>query len=323
MKYNLTAAVIGTGFMGKTHLPILKELVERLVICAADEETGRALAEEYGCKWYADYNEMLANEQLDFVSVCVPTRLHYDMTMQALARGVHVLCEKPFASSAEEAAQMRNFAEEQGLTLMVGHCTRFSKQFEYIRRCIADERFGKVRTIHSFREDGVPTWSVGNWLRNAALSGGVARDLHIHDTDMIVGWLGKPKGVFTVGDDMQCRTLYQYGGKVITASASWRSIANIPQDRGLDVVFEKAWFKCRDEESIVYVDNSSFDPFEKEEFSSYFGDDVYENELRYFCDCLANGEKPELCLPSDSLMTMQVNDAELQSLQSGQVVCIE
>ena len=65
MKYNFTAAVIGTGYMGKKHLAAFSETVDKLIVCGNDEETGKALAEQYGCKFYADYCEMFENEKID------------------------------------------------------------------------------------------------------------------------------------------------------------------------------------------------------------------------------------------------------------------
>ncbi len=315
MKYNFTAAVIGTGYMGKKHIAVLNETVENLIICGNDEATGKALAEEYGCKFYVDYCEMFEKEKIDIVSICLPTHLHCTATLCALDHGVNVLCEKPFASNADEAAEMLKLAKEKDLLFMIGHVVRFSKNYEYIRRCVVDKRFGKLISFNASREDGTPAWSVGNWLNNAALSGGVVRDLHIHDTDMIVGLLGMPKSVFTIGNDTICRTLYKYDDAVAYAGAAFRPIGKVPSNRGMDVVFEKAWIKVRGKNLTVYVDNDSFEPLETEEFSEFFGDNGVQNEIRYFCHCLANGEEPLLCMPDDSLKTMTVNTAEYESLK--------
>ena len=322
MKYNFTAAVIGTGYMGKKHIAVLNETVENLIICGNDEATGKALAEEYNCKFYADYCEMFENEKIDVVSICLPTHLHCAASMKAMEYGINVLCEKPFASNADEAAQMLKLAEEKGVLFMIGHVARFSKKYEYIKRCVKDERFGKLTSFSAMREDGTPSWSIGNWLNNASLSGGVLRDLHVHDTDMIVGLLGAPKSVFSTGSDTVCRTLYKYDDIAVLAGAAWRTIGKAPSHRSIDVVFEKAWIKIRGNNLTVYVDNDSFEPLENEEFSEFFGENGVKNEIRYFCHCLANGEKPLLCMPSESLITMTVNTAEYNSLKNGSEVFI-
>ena len=321
-KYNFTAAVIGTGYMGKKHLEALSNIAENIIVCGNDEATGKELSAQYGCKFYADYAEMFENEKLDLVSICLPTFLHYDATMKALEHGINVLCEKPFASNADEAAEMVALAEKKNLLLMIGHVVRFGKNYEYIRRCVKDNRFGKLISFNATREDGTPAWSVGNWLNNAALSGGVVRDLHIHDTDMIVGLLGIPKSVFTTGNDIICRTLYKYDDAVAYAGAAFRPLGKVPSNRGIDIIFEKAWVKIRGKNLTVYVDNDSFEPLENEEFSEFFGPIGVQNEINYFCHCLANGEKPLLCMPEDSFMTMKVNTAESESLKTGSEVFI-
>jgi hypothetical protein len=146
--------------------------------------------------------------------------------------------------------------------------------------------------------------------------------LHIHDTDMIIGLLGMPKSVFTTGNDTICRTIYKYDDAVAYAGAAFRTIGKAPSNRGIDVIFEKAWIKIRGNKLTVYVDNDSFEPLETEEFSEYFGDNGVQNEILYFCHCLKNNEKPLLCMPNESLITMTVNTAEYNSLKSGSEVFI-
>ena len=316
MRYDLTAAILGSGFMGKEYIAKLSELVKNIIICTNDEETGKALAEQYGCKLYTNYDEMLENEKIDFVGVCLPTHLHCSFSKKAMEKGIAVLCEKPFASSEDEAMQMIRTAEENGVLLMIGHCVRFSKEYEYVRRCVEDKRFGKLLSFNSYRENPMPSWSVNNWLFNTALSGGIVRDLHVHDTDMIVGILGSPKSVYTTGSATTCRTVYGYGnGVTVSSSASWRNIHNIPTEKGYDALFEKAFVKNVGGKLTVYADHEQYDPLENEEFSEFFQDGFYLNELKYFCHCLVNGEKPLLCLPSDSYKTIAVSCAESRSLE--------
>ena len=108
MNNSLTAAIIGSGYIGKRHIAAYKSLGLKIVVCSNDIETGQKLAEEYNAKFYEDYHEMLQKEKLDLVSVCLPTYLHYDATMAALDSHVNVLCEKPFSLNSEEARKMVN-----------------------------------------------------------------------------------------------------------------------------------------------------------------------------------------------------------------------
>ena len=316
MKYNLTAAIVGTGFMGKQYAEILCKLVDNIILCSTDEETGKALASQYGCKFYSDYDQMLQSETIDFVNICLPTHLHCSFSVKAMEKGINVLCEKPFASSESEALQMIRASEENRVLFMIAHCLRFSKEYEYLRRCISDGRFGKLLSFNSYRENPTPAWSVGNWLFNTAISGGIVRDLHVHDTDMIVGLLGAPEKVYTMGSEVVCRTVYNYGnGVAVSSSASWRSIDNIHNENGFDALFEKAFVKKTDGNLTVHTSTDKFDPLENEEFSEFFEDNFYVNELKYFCHCLVTNEKPLLCLPTDSYKTIAVSCAESRSLE--------
>jgi len=319
MAHDLTAAVIGTGYMGKKYIDVLKSTVKTLVICSHSEETGSKLAEQYGCGFYNNYNRILEEEKVDFVAVCLPTHLHYSVAKKAMEHNINVLCEKPFTLLPEQACELVDIADEKNLLLMVGHCLRFSKHYEYLKRCITDKRFGELVSLNLFRHTEKPQWSANSWLYNAELSGGVIKDLHIHDTDIILNLLGMPEKVYTIGNDTACNTVYTYSDKsrIVTASASWRNAKGIPFSSGYDAVFENACIKLEVDSISIYTDNRTIYSPEKEDFSPFFqSDDLVENEINYFCNCLTMGLQPKLCSPTDSLMTMFVNYAEAQSMKN-------
>ncbi len=318
MKYNITVGVIGSGFMGKKHIAVLKDLVETVILCSADEEGGKALAEEYGCKFYNNYIEMFEAEKLDFVSVCLPTHLHYQAVMKAFEQGINVLCEKPFASSAEQAQEMVRVAKEKNLLLMVGHVVRFMKSYEYLKRCIKDERFGKMVSLELFRHGGMPSWSVGNWLADISRSGGALSDFHIHDTDMIINLLGSPKSVLTVGSMFASQTIYRYDEEIaVSASGSWRGAKSYPFTTGFEANFEVACIKYDIKNGLrLYTMDSETDPLTDEQFSEFYeSKNAVKNEIKYFCHCLTNKLQPELCPSEESLKTIIVNCAEVESLK--------
>lgn len=217
---------------------------------------------------------------------------------------------------------MLELAEVKGLKLMIGHCERFTKRYEYIKRCVADKRFGEVLSYTSWREHGMPKWSVGSWLANPTLSGGIVRDLQIHDTDMIIGLFGAPKRVFTVGSGTLCRSVYTYDGKAVLASASWRDVDGLPSERGIDVLFERGFIKSRDAGVTVYTPGDSLDPLGDEEFSEYFGENSIENEIKYFVHCVANKEELTLCPAKESFDSIRVSCAQSESLKGNKEVFI-
>ena len=142
----MIGAVIGTGYMGATHAAIFCKLTDKLLICSADEPTGRAMAEKHGGSFYADYTQMMDEAKPDFVSVCVPTFLHPPVVKAALERNIPVLCEKPFTLDADTAISLLKLARERGTLLMVAHCLRFSRPYAYLKDCITDCRFGPLKS---------------------------------------------------------------------------------------------------------------------------------------------------------------------------------
>lgn len=124
----LKIGVIGCGTIAKyRHLPEYdaNPEVELVAVCDLEPERAEAYAEQYGAKALTDYNELLQIEELDAVSVCLPNYLHAPVTIDALNAGKHVLCEKPMATSREEAEQMIEAAAQNGKKLMIGHNQRF------------------------------------------------------------------------------------------------------------------------------------------------------------------------------------------------------
>ena len=124
----LKVAVIGCGSIAKyRHLIEYKnnDAVEIVAVCDIVEERATEMASEYNAKSYTSYEELLKNEELDAVSVCLPNYLHAPVSIAALNAGCHVLCEKPMATSKEEAEDMIKAATTANKKLMIAHNQRF------------------------------------------------------------------------------------------------------------------------------------------------------------------------------------------------------
>lgn len=304
-KFDISVAVLGTGYMGKQYINVFRETVRDVIVCGADEK-GKELAQTYGLKYYTDYETMFAVERPLIAAICLPTPLHYAAAMCAFKYGSHVMCEKPFAANSAQAREMIDTANAAGLTLMVGHIVRFSGYYEYLKQCIDDGRFGKLLHLELFRHHAMPTWSVGGWLADAKQSGGIIKDLHIHDTDMINWLLGMPESVYSTGDNIHsCYTIYRYPGDLtVTATGTWR-VTSFAPSHGYDAVFEKASLKF-DFDRLIYSGIPA-----KMEITT---ENLLQKELMYFCSCVLNGEKPLKCMPEDSLKSLIINEAETASL---------
>ena len=303
-KYNMTAAVLGTGYMGRQYIELLREMVSEVIVCSADT-AGKELAEKHGLKFYDNYEALFAAEKPTFAAICLPTPLHHPAAMCAFEHGVHVMCEKPFAANSDQAKEMIATAKERGLTLMVGHLLRFVGYYQYLKECIESECFGKLLHLELFRHHAWPTWSVNGWLKDVSKSGGIIKDLHIHYTDIINWIFGIPESVFSTGNDSSCYTIYRYPGDLtVTATGTWRNAGFLPS-HGYDAVFERA--------SLRY----DFDYFK---ISGAPASVAFETgnplkaELEYFCECVKTGAYPEKCPPESCADSLIINEAETKSL---------
>lgn len=137
--------IIGAGGVAVSkHLPAVWRLktvwepVELAAICRRDERAGRALAEMYGCRWYAGHRRMLEEERLDGVLVSGPDRLHAGHAAACVEAGLPVLVEKPISRSLVESASLCRLAEERGVPLMTVSNKRCSPPYRRARRFVVE-----------------------------------------------------------------------------------------------------------------------------------------------------------------------------------------
>ena len=179
----LRAGVIGLGSMGRNHARVWSEEIEgaELVAVADPRVNARRDADDYRVRGYADVAAMLAEEELDVVSVAAPTSLHHDLTLTALAAGAHVLVEKPIAATRPEAERMMAAATDAGRLLSVGHIERFNPAVVELRRQLQDGALGRVFQVTATRLGPFP-----ERIRDV----GVVVDLAPHDLDVMRFLLG-------------------------------------------------------------------------------------------------------------------------------------
>lgn len=317
--------IVGSGYMGQTHIEAYKNCgVKELYVCDTNLENAQKLAQKYGGKAYGDFNQMLDEVKPDAVSICVPTPLHNPLSIAALEKGVAVLCEKPFASSSEEAEEIVNKAKQTGTPLMVAHVLRFMKPYYYLKKCVEDGRFGKLLSLSMKRNSTAPLWSAGNWLMNIEKSGGAVIDMHTHETDMTVFLFGKPKSVTTVGSYLHCSTVYEYEEVGVDAQSSWRKPKTYPFTSGYDANFEEATVLFDGENVVVYkCEQIIKDALENEGCPDYINNaDPYQNEICYFLSNLKSN-KFDYCSIEESLITIKTGYAELESIKTKKTVEID
>ena len=172
----ITVGLIGAGGIASAHIKGYAAHADKIGITAvadAVEEIAKSRATELGATAYTDYREMLANEELDAVDICLPHHLHRDAIVAAAEAGKHILCEKPLCLSADEAADVRRAVEAGGVTLMSAHNQLFMPAVAKAKELLEAGTIGtvyEVRTTDSFYNDFDPS-SMG-WRASSKTSGG-------------------------------------------------------------------------------------------------------------------------------------------------------
>ncbi len=169
-------AVVGVGALGRHHARILNGLPDVELVAVADphEENGRRVAEQQGTEWVADFADL--PEDLDGVSIAVPTTYHLAVASVFLGRGVPVMVEKPIALNVAEAERLVRLADETGTLLQVGHVERFNPATAAMKQAVGEAKYVRAERLapYSFRSTDI----------------GVTHDLMIHDVDLVLDLVG-------------------------------------------------------------------------------------------------------------------------------------
>ncbi|MBQ8267177.1 MAG: Gfo/Idh/MocA family oxidoreductase, partial [Clostridia bacterium] len=220
----LKVGLIGVGGISGAHIPAWLNLegVELVALCDIRPEQ----MEKYpDIKHYTDFDEMLANEKLDILDICLPTYLHADYSIKAMENGINVLCENPIYFKREDVKRVYDAAEKNNVKLMVAHVIRFWREYEYVKAVFDSGKYGKLLSGNMKRLSAFPAWSWDNWMRDEKRSGFVPYDLHIHDLDFLVYAFGVPKDIKSYRskkpDQDYINVTYDFGDFFVNAESSW------------------------------------------------------------------------------------------------------
>jgi predicted dehydrogenase len=228
-------AVIGASFAKAAYLPALRHVPGAEVVALASSriESARATAEAFGVpKAYADWREMLDKHNVDAVLIATPTDQHAPMTLAALEKGAHVVCEKPTAMNAAEAEAMLGKAESLGRVHMIDHELRFNPNRMRIAELIADGTLGEIRHVNIANIGAA--WNdpasrpKNDWWSLAETGGGRLGANGSHQVDMLRWWLGPVASVLGEALVMVPDRVDKASGEKWTATAddlSWFVLA--------------------------------------------------------------------------------------------------
>ncbi|CAM3608849.1 MULTISPECIES: Gfo/Idh/MocA family protein [Saccharibacillus] len=194
--------LIGCGSISDSHLQAYaaNPQVKLTAVCDLNEERARRTAKQYGIDdVHTDYRQLLADPNIDAVSICTWNNSHAEISIEALRAGKNVLCEKPLCKTVDEALAIRQAVEETGRVLQVGYVRRHAANIEVLKRFIdagdlGDLYYAKASLI---RRLGNP----GGWFADEERSGGGPLiDIGVHVIDLCWYLMGKPAPVSVSGN---------------------------------------------------------------------------------------------------------------------------
>ncbi len=352
MDRKLRVGIIGAGNISHMHLDGYKALpdqVELVAVCDIDEPKAQNYAKVNGvARAYKDYNEMLAKEELDAVSVCTWNAAHAEATIAALNAGCNVLCEKPMAMNASQALAMKEAAERNGKLLMIGFVRRFGNDADILRNFIQAGTMGDIYFAKAtyLRRSGCP----GGWFGDKRYSGGGPLiDLGVHVIDLCRYLAGCPRPVSVYGvtydnlgdnragnkkewvshsglgihfkytvEDFATALIRFDNGMTLNVEASFN--LNIKQDTGnIELFGTKAGARIDPQIEFFSDMNKVFVDIKPAGNTALDFNGLFNREIKHFVDCIREGI-PCISPAEDGVVLMRILDAIYQSSAEGREV---
>lgn len=335
--------VIGCGSIAQhRHLPeyAANKNVELLAVCDINEERAMEVAEKYGVLAFTSYKALLNSGKVDAVSVCTPNYLHAPISIDGLEAGVHVLCEKPMATSKQEAEAMIAAAKASGKKLMIGHNQRFVPSHQKARQLIQSGEIGKIYSFRtSFGHGGPEGWSVDgkeSWFfqKEKAFVGAMG-DLGVHKADLLRYILGEEivevgsfvetsaKDFADVDDNAVC-VLKTESGIIGTLAASWAYVSK--EDNSTIIYGEKAILRLEDDpihSLVVQYANGEIVKYELGKIqSNEEGGQNNSHVIENFVNAILLNQEPPVP-GEEGMKSLKVILAALESNETKQIIRVK
>ncbi len=293
---HVRVGVIGVGAMGQRHCRVYSTLrrVQLVGVYDSNPEVGNRVAQQYDIICFEQLGDLL--EQVDAVSLVTPTLFHFDLAMQCIDRGVHVLIEKPITQTVEQAEQLAQAAERNDMVVQVGHLERFNPTFLELKNVL----------------ESVNPLAI-NFRRLSPFQGSntdvdVVLDLMIHDLDLFLGLIGQNPDtieafgltVFSGAIDHAVAYLQFDHGRLVTATASRITEQKI---RSIEVTAREAYLEADLLNKIILVHRRTFGEYlnHNRGGAKYRQESIVERihvpnveplllELQHFVECIIDGK---------------------------------
>lgn len=326
--------VIGLGWFGEKHCEALSGLpnVELHALCTRTESRLAEVGKRFGvANTFTDYREMLADPDLDAISITTMWDQHRELAVAALESGVHVFLEKPMASTVADCDVIVEAARKAKGHFMVGHICRFNPRYAAAKEAIAEGRIGKIISMSARRN--LPAWVGASVLDKI---GPIIGD-GVHDTDLMF-WFSGSRAVSAYAQTVQFREhAHPDLGQVMYrlengASCVLESVWCLPDqtpfqiDERMEVVGTEGSVSIQDTHpNLMIVDKEG----SRCPDTTYWPDrhgalrGALREELSYFADGIVSGRAPEVITPEESREAVRACLAAEESARTGEVVRID
>ncbi len=328
----VNVALLGAGRIGKTHAKAVSSSDGAALVAVSDvfAEAAQALANAYEAR-VSSVEEIAAAEDIDAVVICTPTDTHADLIETFAKAGKAVFCEKPIDLSVERVKTCLKTVEDLGAMLMIGFNRRFDPHFKAAREAIDAGRIGDVEMVHiTSRDPGAPPASY------IKVSGGIFRDMTIHDFDMARFLLGEEVAtVYAIGTvlvDPEIGKLGDYDSATVvmtTASGKQCSISNSRRatygyDQRIEVHGSKGVVSA---ENIrpVSIEVATADGYMRPPLHDFFMTrylDAYAAEIAAFVKAI-NEKTPPQPSGDDGLKALMLAEAAVKSVAERRAVGLD
>lgn len=341
--------IVGLGFMGTTHFGIHRELGKSEIIAVSDVDE-KKLSGDWssvignigggdnsrpvdlnGIKKYRDTMELIVDPDIEMVDICVPTYLHEKYAVAALENGKHVLCEKPIGRTYQEAKRITEAADKSDKFFSSGLCVRYWPEYRHAFELYSSGKLGKViSAVFKRVSPSIHGNAWEDWFMKSRLSGSALLDLHLHDTDLVRYFFGRPVSVTSFGlkgfrsDSGIDHVVTNYDfddGSLIMSEGGWDPAKTTPFEMSFQIVCEKGTVRLSElGYKVLWEDGRIEEPKPVSENLST----GWHVEIDYFLSSILNGIKPDKYLSTAEMRdSMAIIEAEERSIEEKRTIKIE
>lgn len=284
---------------------------------------------------YNRIEDLLADQGVDLIDICLPVQLHKSVSIAALEAGKHVLVEKPISIRLDDAAEMVEIGKASGKHFMVAHVLPFFAEFAYAKNALESGDYGQLLGAHFKR---VTSKSKKTYdLEEVEKSGGPGIDLHIHDTHFIQLLCGMPDAVFSQGllaagdfaESLTTQYVYNNRDVSISCSSGGMSQSGRAFSHGFEIYLERATLLYEfatlggqpatstpltlltETGEVQQVDLGETGPI-----------DAFTDEIQYAVDAIRGGYEPTALSAVGARDALALCYKEAESIKTGQIVSV-